>query len=292
MLTSGLLEKIGFSDEQIKNYNETDKLYGSKIEEYSAAFMLENKEFKEVVEKLHGDFEGRLHKFTANLLFVLHCTEFVRNKYVERNLDEELFFNMAKDIRFKLNECESVYKVFGIEPVSWYMQFFLLNRFAVGRLQYDVTTYAWDKVVIDGFEIEPQDGALGCHIPSGSRLSQDACLESYKMAYKLFPQCVKNGVLVIRCASWLLYPEYLPVFGENSNTGLFARNFNVFDRVEDPEFKNCWRVFGIDYTDDIPKYPLDTTMRRNFAEYIKNGGSHGVGKGVILFDGEKILTNH
>ncbi len=292
MMTFGLLEKIGFTEEQICKYNELDKLYGEEIEGFSKAFMVEEAEFKAVAEKLHADFSGRLHEYTANLLFVLHCTEFVRQKYIERSLDEDLFYNMTKDIKYKCDECLNVYNVLGIEPVSWYVGFFMLNRFAVGRLQYDVTTFSWDKITVDGFEIEPQDNALGCHIPSGSPLLQDSCLESYKMAYKLFPQCVKNGVLIIRCASWLLYPDYLPVFGENSNTGLFARNFKVFESVEDVEFKNCWRVFGIGYTDDISKYPLDTSMRRNFAEYIKNGGRHGVGKGVILFDGEKILTNH
>jgi len=293
MLTQGLLEKIGFTDEQILEYNKYDAIYGDEVEKYAAMFMVDKADYKETLEKLHNHIGNAVHTYTLDLIFVLHCSEFLRLEYLKNNINEELFYNAMNDITYKLRECLSVKKVFGHSNVAnWYYGFFVLKRFALGRLQYDVTTFVWDKVNIDGFEIEPQDNVLGCHIPSGSPLLQKDCIESYKMAYKLFPQCVKNGVLVIRCASWLLYPEYLPVFGENSNTGLFARNFNVFDRVEDPEFKNCWRVFGIDYTDDISKYPLDTTMRRNFAEYIKNGGSHGVGKGVILFDGEKILTNH
>ena len=52
MLTQGLLEKIGFTDEQILEYNKYDSLYGDDVEKFSAQFMDKKADYKETLEIL------------------------------------------------------------------------------------------------------------------------------------------------------------------------------------------------------------------------------------------------
>ena len=139
MLTQGLLERIGFSDEQIQEFNKYDALYGNEVEKFAVMFMVEKADFKETLGKLHERFENIVHFYTIDLIFVLHCTEFLRLEYKNNNIDEELFYNAMNDITYKLRECISVQKVFGHSNVAnWYFGFFVLRRFALGRLQYDI----------------------------------------------------------------------------------------------------------------------------------------------------------
>ena len=296
MLTQGLLERIGFSDEQIQEYNKYDSLYGDEVEKFAVMFMVEKADFKETLSKLHERFENIVHSYTIDLIFVLHCTEFLRLEYKNNNIDEELFYNAMNDITYKLRECISVQKVFGHSNVAnWYFGFFVLRRFALGRLQYDILEFPEDDITVLGKEIKKGSFVLGCHIPSSGRLTQELCLESYKKAYEFFKDRLdEDGILVIRCASWLLYEPYLDVFGAESNTGLFMRNFSIYSNLVRESFQNGWRLFGVDCPADVDPdtLPSDTTMRRSFIDYMKKGGIHGVGIGVILFDGEKILTNH
>lgn len=296
MLTQGLLKKIGFTDEQILEYNKYDAIYGEEAEKYAAMFMVDKADYKETLEKLHNHIGNAVHTYTLDLIFVLHCSEFLRLEYLKNNINEELFYNAMNDITYKLRECLSVKKVFGHSNVAnWYYGFFVLKRFALGRLQYDILEFPEEDITILGKVIKKGSFVLGCHIPSSGRLTQELCLDSYKKAYEFFKDRLgDDGILVIRCASWLLYEPYLNVFGATSNTGLFMRNFKVYSNLERESFQNGWRLFGVDCPADVDPdtLPSDTTMRRSFIDYMKKGGSHGVGIGAILFDGEKILTNH
>ena len=69
----------------------------------------------------------------------------------------------------------------------------------------------------------------------------------------------------------------------------FSGDFEIF-RIDHSGKFDEWRVFGKEY--DIYKdvLPTDTRLQRNFVEYIKNGGTLGGGDGIILFNGEKVLT--
>ncbi len=115
-------------------------------------------------------------------------------------------------------------------------------------------------------------------------------MESLDRAYTMFEDRLKDGVLPVWCRSWLLYPEYERVFGENSNTVKFARKFETTAIREFEEFDEGWRVFGADWGRELSELPCDTTLQRNFIEYIKNGKPFGDGAGVLLYDGKTVLT--
>ncbi len=47
-------------------------------------------------------------------------------------------------------------------------------------------------------------------------------------------------------------------------------------------YTNMWRLFDMDYTGNADDYPEDSFLRRNFKQYIKDGGRTGVGLGVFF----------
>lgn len=144
---------------------------------------------------------------------------------------------------------------------------------------------------IGDYIINKGDFVLKCHIPSGAPLLREQCLESFKMAYEFFKEKIKDNILLIQYGSWLLFPDYQPVFKENSkNIYAFAQNYHIYGSKYYDEFRNGWRIFNVPVTEEnINELPTDTRLQRGFLQYLKNGGKHGDGLGVILFDGVKIL---
>ena len=96
-------------------------------------------------------------------------------------------------------------------------------------------------------------------------------------------------ILPIMCNSWLLYPPYREIFREDTNTGIFVRNFNIIKIKEDEVFKSDWIIFNKKYQGILEGLPNNTSMRRGFIEYIKQGKSFGSAIGLLLFDGERCI---
>ena len=72
MLANGLLEKIGFTEEQKKLYLKYDAEFGSTVEDYSKEAMENLEQFLPCAEKLREKLKGECHEFTSDLLFLLH----------------------------------------------------------------------------------------------------------------------------------------------------------------------------------------------------------------------------
>ena len=71
----------------------------------------------------------------------------------------------------------------------------------------------------------------------------------------------------------------------------FARNFELYEDVKRDEFSDAWRIFYKNYTGDTSVLPQETSMQRAFVKYLnEHHGDYGAGRGIILFDGENILT--
>ena len=51
---------------------------------------------------------------------------------------------------------------------------------------------------------------------------------------------------------------------------------------EEGNYKPLWRVFDMDYTGNVEDFPGDTTLRRAYKTYVRNGGRLGTGYGVFF----------
>lgn len=287
-----LLVEFGFSEEDIKEYKKYSRLDGGKISALAKEYMDGGISYTDALEKVHM---ADMHEFTADLLFVIECAPFLEKKYEERGIVRERYIDAMRDIKCKLDECKVAKGIFGTFSVHWFEGYFVMCRMVFGRLQYGVGNYVLEPAVIKGYAVNKGDFCLACHIPSGGPLKPEMCIDSFRKAHEFFKDKLKDGVLIIICSSWLLCPKYIgPVFPETSNTATFAKYFEITEERNNDKFYECWRVFGVEYDGNPDNLPTDTGMRKRFVEYIKankeNPEPFGGATGIILFDGEKVIT--
>lgn len=291
MLAKDIFEKIGFTNEMIDFYNEYRPLYGEGCEHLAKAYMREGKDYTEAYTKMR-ELAPQVSEYSSDVIFVLECTGYLYEDYKSANISDEIFYDTMCDITYKMREFYSMNGFYGTSVITWLEGFLKLKRFALGRLQYDLWEHREDTIVIDGFEIEKGYKTIACHIPSSGPLTHELVLDSFKKAYKFFSDRIKNGILLIECFSWLLFPLYEPIFKDSAkNTYSFIRNFKIYDTYFMEKFSDCWRVFGIEIDDCVfDELPENTRMQKGFKEYLKKNNEFGGARGALLFDGEKILT--
>ena len=247
----------------------------------------------QIMEKLEALAQKySMPKESMYMLFFMSNFEKMRQKYIQKGIGD-LFIETAKDFKYKLNECKKMLGFLGARPFTWYHHFMNADIVALGRFQYhkikffEGLTYKWKDITIT-----PEDTVVNFHIPSSGPMTRESRLDSYKKAFEHFGK-TKGEYLVLVCVSWLIYPGYKEVFSEGSNMSDFMEDFDIINQsqAEENTFPNSWSVFGRPYDGDTSKYATDTTLQRNFIQFLKEGKRAGWGTGVIIFDGEKIVNN-
>ena len=69
--------------------------------------------------------------------FILLCAKPLRYIYQNKGLGEELFIDTMMDAKYKLMECKAVHNIWGTFVLTWFKGFFTLDRFKLGRLQFN-----------------------------------------------------------------------------------------------------------------------------------------------------------
>ena len=256
---------------------------------YEAMDLLYDTEGKEYVEKLNEvpPIEG-VSPYTVHLIFALMCAHTTRYLYIQNGLPESLYWETMMDIRYKLMECHNVHGVWGLFVIQWYGDFFRCKRFKLGRLQYERREFPYESY---GPHLKQGDRVYNCHIPSCGPVTRESVMDSLKKAHQFFRNELKDGILPIFCSSWMLYPPHAKkVFAPDSNLQHFYELFDILEQIERPENSDYWRIFNTPYSKEaLADAPTDTSLRRSFKQFLQEGNSMGVGKGIFLFDGEQLL---
>jgi hypothetical protein len=98
-------------------------------------FCPENDEYIEHLQKVSDLSE--IHRYSVDMVFILLCARPLCYIYRKKGLGEELFIETMMDAKYKLMECKAVHDIWGTFVITWYKGFFTLDRFKLGRLQYD-----------------------------------------------------------------------------------------------------------------------------------------------------------
>ena len=230
-----------------------------------------------------------VHPYTVDLLFYLRALIPLKEIYAKKGLPEDLYWNAAKDLRWKLMECHTVYGIWGTFT-HWFDWFYLCKRFALGRLQFEVIEFPAEDVPGVITKGEP---VLNCHIPSSGPLTKEAVIASLRQAWEFFPQLHKDGILTVHCSSWLLYQPFRETYPQGSNLRQFFDLFRIVESWPRSNAIDFNRVFGMNWTPDLDPdtVPQHTKLQKNIIAHLKQGGSFGAGRGLLRFDGENVITD-
>lgn len=221
------------------------------------------------------------------LCFLLAALPELKARYQKAGLEEELFWHTMMDLKYKLMECHTVKGVWGNFAAWWYDKFFTMERFALGRLQFEVIPFPEERYEAGGIVLKKGDAVVNMHIPSAGPLTRQLREDAYQKAYHFFAAQRTGDLLPLVCTSWLLDPDYQSFLQASSNILDFQRDFNIIKTGKDETFHDAWRVFGAEAQKPVKDLPRRTSLQRGFADFLAGGGQTGWGLGVILWRGDR-----
>ena len=138
----------------------------------------------------------------------------------------------------------------------------------------------------EGKGLYPDDQVIFIHIPrTGKRLLPEDVDASCAAASAFFKERYGFKETVFACHSWILYPENKTILSKGSNLYSFISRFEIVDVAEDRSYKDVWRLFDKDYNGNADELPQDTSLRRAYAQRIREGKPLGVALGVWVYEG-------
>ncbi len=221
-----------------------------------------------------------VHAYTLHALFAICCFSHLQVAYREKGYPEALFWGAVQDLAYKMDECYRVHGVWGTFVLgNWYRGFFVMEIFAIGRLQYQVKECDFDYTCEKG-EVKKGDTVYGIHIPSAGPLLPQAVLDSMRAAKEFFGV---QGTARFTCGSWMLMRDGEQIFPEGTNLRFFYDLFCKVSYRVDEGYHNCWRIFDIDYDGNPDNLPQNSGLQKRLVAYLKAGGVPTSGTGICFF---------
>lgn len=238
--------------------------------------------------------EAGVSTYASQFLLLCCLTRGQREYFRKAGLGDELWLETMLDLKYKMLECKTYKGVYGTFVSFWYPEFYTLNRFTFGRLQYQDSVYYCSERYDKGSVtlLKNSTPTLELHIPSSGPLTAESVYDSLTKAYAFYKSKnrLTDGMLVAQCSSWLLYPGLKEFLHEGSNISKFQDNFDITYVWLDHGFGDCWRMFNTEWHGDASELPRETRLQKEYAEWLSKGNVPGEGAGVLIFDGKSILT--
>lgn len=224
-----------------------------------------------------------VNRYTVYMLVWILLSESSKKVYADRNVSLDMWRSNMRDLRYWCDHCYLVKGVYGTAWPEWPYRFFAATRFSFGKLQFE-TDRIGKAFAKDGVKLAPDDKAIFIHIPrTGERLLPQDVDEACAAASAFFREKYGFKDIVFACHSWILYPENKRMLSERSNLYSFISRFEVIDVQEDTLYKEVWRLFDKEYNGDADALPQDTSLRRAYAQRIKEHKPLGVALGVWVY---------
>ena len=212
----------------------------------------------------------------TRLACAIMASEFTYKKYIDKGIDDKIFFDTMDDIRIW---CENNNNK-GLKQYNWIKNHLGFELFKIGRLQFQLFKCKNPTLNYKKLPIKYGANAVYIHIPQGEKLDYDACLASINSAKAFFNKYFpKFKFEYFFCESWLLYDKNKEFMDDNSNILKFQSLFNIAYSV-DEEKQAIERIFG-KKEKDVHCYKQETSLQKSAKKYMENGGTLGLGIGYI-----------
>ena len=209
----------------------------------------------------------------------------------EAGLSEAHFLEQMLDMAIWTKTNYELNGKWGLAEYGWNLSTIRGGITRLGRMQCENPHVLKEDlgITLGGIELKAGMTVVGLHIPEGDSLTREKRLDSYKRIYEYHKL---QGMCIFDCHSWLFHPLNEEMLPANSNILDFMRDFHMI-KFEENGTGDMWRVFGRHWQTAKNNYdllPLDTGLRRAYADLLKSGKKPAAGHGVFVFDGENIYN--
>ena len=101
MIVKNLLEKIGYTPEMQKEYEKFRSIADERIIEYTKEYINGESTMVEIQKKIDAIEPKNISVYTMYLIFVLECTDWLLEKYLQNGRTEDQFYTAMNDIMYK-----------------------------------------------------------------------------------------------------------------------------------------------------------------------------------------------
>ena len=270
---SDALDKIESTPEERESFH-------ALIKEYDATEHCNYLRMLEDMKAISG--KAGIDTKLGDLLLLLSLCDTLKKRYDAKGLSEEIYYNTVSDLKYKNEECLLLFGTPGTFVSPWFPGFFKLERFALGRLQFEIIKLG-HEAECNGIKLEADSEVINIHIPrTGTRLDHGEVEEAYARAKEFFRDVFKGKPTVFACHSWLLYPWHEEILSPTSNLYAFYKDFTIIEQGESTKHSDVWRLFDYVFDGDAGKLPRDSSLRRAYADRIASGKPTGWGLGVFV----------
>ena len=230
-----------------------------------------------------------VHPYTVHLLFYILYAPIAQEQYLAQGVPLNLWHDSMLDLKWKLLETKQVYGIWGVHCGDWFRPFFTLDRFALGRLQFEVIPSLID-CENGAHTVKRGDPVINVHIPSSGPLLYEDVLDAYKQAVCFFEKKFTGPAIPFQCETWLLYPRVNRLLPEG-NMKRFTADYDVRMAGIDPRQDDRWRVFHVPNTTPIVEYEEQTNLQRRLKAWLLEGNVMGIGVGCFFCENGRVLPH-
>ena len=229
----------------------------------------------------------KVHKYIGEFIISLCITKHVKTFYEQKGMPEGCFDGFLKDIKIKWAECTAVHNMDGVFVAEWFNRFVDGTRHTFGRLQFEPILIS-NTYEVCGRTLNEGDLAINIHIPGGSKLLKQDCIDSFLKAAEYYAPLFNDGTVIFHCDSWLLYPNHKEFLPQTSSLLMFAEFFNIVETNN--RRGNLWRIFGReDCEENIASLPECTSLQRAYKKRLLENGEIGGAKGFFFIKNNKFI---
>ena len=215
-----LYRKLEIPNSAISKFNE----FNIDTDYITNLFYEDEDKFFEFVEKNYKE------KYLEILFIYLNIAIALYDKYLEQNIDLNIYYDTIDDIRIWANNCVKEEGIYGLKEIYWVNEHLRMRLFKLGRLQFqkrDASEFM-KLIYSKGLnEYVKKDYLYFVHIPEGEKLTSELAHDSYKKAKDFY-----KDDMVFACESWMLSDKLELIMNENSNVIKFRNDYILLSQIE------------------------------------------------------------
>ncbi len=222
------------------------------------------------------------HPYQTTAFVYLLSMERLQKHYAALGLPEDVFGGIMADFACWIDKCRSMHGITGVFVGEWLWGFHCLERFTLGRLQFEPKRWKHDPIRVGNHLLRKGDLFVNFHIPSFKQpFDRAARQDAYQRAASFFADQFAGEYIPLVTETWLLDPLHRDILPPASNMNDFARDFDVVIGHAMETYYDAWRIFDAAANGPVEELPENNSLQRAYKARMVNGETCYYGTGVL-----------